>query len=761
MSHPQQRIRLLLAIPHLGGGGAERVIALLAQNLDPARFETHLVLITADLPGACLLPPHVIVHRLDKRRIRQAALPLMRLIRALHPDVVLSGMAHLSFLILLLKPFLPRRTRILIRQNTTASAASSHWLTRLFYRHLYPRADRILCQSSPMAEDLVLHFGLNRDRLAVLCNPIAPSPATPSQSENYSEDINLLFIGRLSQEKGVDILLRAFQSVQQRHLQARLTLLGSGPEERALRNLAAELNLTQSVHFAGHVDPAPYYAAATLFVLPSRYEGIPNALLEAAAAGLPIVATPASGGLVELLQNQPHCWLASAITPEAIAESILTAIASLQSPVTQVQHSFLAPFYLDRAIPAYAEIIEREARPRIAMLIPTLDQIGGAERQLLDLSKELAHRNWHVTVITLSGSANVANPASAELTQAKIALLSLRMRKAWIDPRGWLLYLRWHHRDHPQILHAHLPHASFFARLSRLIAPVLFQSTPVLIDTIHTSAAGPLSRRLTYRLTNRLSSQVTCVSQAVATSVRQSKTAPNPLVIPNGIAIPSLQAASPNPGTHMGAPHLASEMWESNPLTQAEPAFVTPFRWLAVGRLAPVKDYPTLLRAFALLPNHPTLTIAGTGPAEPELRALATSLYINHHIDQRVHFAGFQADIQPLLAAADAFVLASLWEGLPISILEASAAALPIVATDAAGTRETLIPGQTGFLVPVGDPKALAAAMAALQSLSLVEREAIGQAGRTFVEANYSLGEITNRWEQLYRDLLEHQDLSS
>ena len=750
MTQPRQRIRLLLAIPHLGGGGAERVIALLAQHLDPTRFEIHLVLITADAPGSEPPPAHVTVHRLNQARVRNAWLPLLRLIRALRPDAVLSGIAHLSFLILLLKPFLPRRTRIpiriLVRQNTTASAAATHWLTRLAYRHLYPRAGRILCQSQPMADDLARNFNLNPEQLTVLRNPITPLPITRPYPGTSNETINLLFIGRLSKEKGADLLLQAFQSVQRSHPLAQLTILGIGPEEPALRNLAAELNIAHAVHFAGHASPAPCYAAATLFVLPSRYEGIPNALLEAAFAGLPIIATPASGGVVELLQSQPYCWLAAAITSESLAETILTALATLASVRQRIQHSFLAPFHLDRAIPAYAEVIERECRPHLAFLIPTLDQIGGAERQLLDLSQELAQRgHWRITVITLSGDATPSSTLAARLQHSNIAYLSLKMRKAWIDPQGWLRYLAWHRRQRPDLLHAHLPHASFFARLSHLIAPA-----PILVDTIHTSAAGPLSRRLAYRLTHRLSSQVTCVSQAVAASIRQSRTAPNPLVISNGIAIPSLQAASPNPSIDMGAPHLPSEMWESNSLTQTGPAFITPFRWLAVGRLAPVKDYPTLLRAFALLPNEPTLTIAGSGPAEPELRALAAAL----HLHDRVHFAGFQPEIQPLLAQADAFVLSSLWEGLPISVLEASAAALPIVVTDGAGTREALIPGTTGFLVPVGDSQALAEAMITLQRLSPTERVTMGHAGRAFVQANFALEAIVTRWEQLYRDLL-------
>ncbi len=174
------------------------------------------------------------------------------------------------------------------------------------------------------------------------------------------------------------------------------------------------------------------------------------------------------------------------------------------------------------------------------------------------------------------------------------------------------------------------------------------------------------------------------------------------------------------------------------------------FLWAAVGRLATVKDYPTLLRAFALLPAGPRLQIAGSGPEEQSLCALVDEL----RITDRVEFAGFQADIQPLLLHADAFVQASLWEGLPVSILEASAAALPIVATDAAGTREAMIPGETGLLVPVGDVAALARAMSQMMTMPAEMRQQIGARGQQLVEEKYTLGTVADAWEALYMRLL-------
>ena len=296
----KQPIKLLLLIPHLGGGGAERVMAQLARHLDTMRFEVHLGLIAQDFPGAEELPSSVRVHRLDCERVRRAGPALLRLVRAIQPDAILSGMAHLNFLVLLLKPLLPRHTRLLVRQNTTASSAANSWFKQLPYRWLYPRADKILCQSQAMADDLSDRFAIPPDKLAVLANPIDihPNLAEPvGVTSVWPEDAwpRLLTVGRLSPEKGIDLLLGAMPLILGRYPKACVAILGSGPEELALRKLSDELHLGGAVNFTGHRENlADFYAGTTLFVQPSRYEGMPNALLEAAAARLPIVATPCS-----------------------------------------------------------------------------------------------------------------------------------------------------------------------------------------------------------------------------------------------------------------------------------------------------------------------------------------------------------------------------------------------------------------------------------------------------------------------------------
>lgn len=364
-----ERPRLLLAIPHLGGGGAERVTELLAMRLSREKYDLHLALVTQGSAGLPAQWPGLETHLLGARRVRGGAIRLLRLVREVKPDLILSGMAHLNFLVLLLRPFFPGKTRVLVRQNSTASAALEFgglpFYTRRLYRWLYRRADRVICQTKAMAEDLEVVLGIPRARLAVLANPVDLRPIRMKQladngvwPEPGSAGPHLLAVGRLSREKGFDLLLEALASLRGRFPGADLVLCGAGPEQAPLKALCDKLDIAERVHFAGHVaDPSAYFPAATAFVLSSRHEGLPNALLEAAAAGLPIVALPSSQGVVDLLRGREGVWLACEVSAPALAEMLAAALAAIRHG-QRFAHPWVEEFGLDRAVAAYEALID-------------------------------------------------------------------------------------------------------------------------------------------------------------------------------------------------------------------------------------------------------------------------------------------------------------------------------------------------------------------------------------------------------------------
>jgi len=281
-------------------------------------------------------------------------------------------MAHLNFLVLVVGKFVHRRSIILVRQNTTASADNT-WVTRKLYRWLYPTADRVICQSSAMADDLAAHFAISYRKLAILANPVPVEnircQVAHAQTPEASLELTtkLIAVGRLSREKGFDLLLHAVAILRSRDLPVTLTIIGKGPARESLERLAHELCLGSHIHFAGHQnDLIPYYQAATLFVLASRHEGMPNALLEAAAAGLPIVATRCCQGVVDLLNNAPGTWLTPSIDDQSLAQTIFLAI-TCRSQIGRFHHRFLAPFETTTAMAAYESLlVERAGRARQA-----------------------------------------------------------------------------------------------------------------------------------------------------------------------------------------------------------------------------------------------------------------------------------------------------------------------------------------------------------------------------------------------------------
>jgi glycosyltransferase involved in cell wall biosynthesis len=175
------------------------------------------------------------------------------------------------------------------------------------------------------------------------------------------------------------------------------------------------------------------------------------------------------------------------------------------------------------------------------------------------------------------------------------------------------------------------------------------------------------------------------------------------------------------------------------------------FLWCTAGRLEPVKDYPTLLRAFAGLPESARLAVAGSGSQESTLLEIVGRLGIR----RRVRFLGFKQDVCRWMQAADGFVLSSLWEGLPVSLLEAGACGLPSVATAVAGAREVVVDGQTGYLAQPRDVNSLTRAMAHLMRMPPESRRAMGMHSRQRVVQQFSLSSVLDRWEALYCELLE------
>ena len=356
---------LLLLIPSLGGGGAEQVFLTLLRHLDRRQFDIHLGVLRPKGVLAGQVPSDVGVHNLRVQRIRYCVPKLVRLVRRLQPDVVLSTMGDLNIVTLLARPAFPRQTRVVVRPDSMMANLKAHHgrLYQLLWtalcRFSYMRADRVVCQSNYMATELARTIHLDWRTLTRIYNPVDVRriERLGAQGSRFNSDgPNLVAAGRLEHIKGFDLLLPAFARVRNVIPSARLTILGTGSLEQRLRQSCADLGIEESVEFRGFCsNPYPYYKHADVFVLSSRVEGLPNAMLEAAVLGTRIVATDCEGGVRELVSYIPGARVASRHTSEAIADAILDCLRF--TPTGWDRTDLLAQVRVDVVVREYERVL--------------------------------------------------------------------------------------------------------------------------------------------------------------------------------------------------------------------------------------------------------------------------------------------------------------------------------------------------------------------------------------------------------------------
>ncbi len=299
------RSNLTVVLPSFAGGGAERVMLSHLARLDRALIAPRLIVLDGRGPLRELLPGDVPVHDLARPRLRRALPALLGALRATQPDVVLGTMVHVNLALLAVRPLLSGHPRLVLREANTPSrslGATAHpRLMRALYRRFMPRADAVLCNSRLMVDEIAQQFGVASNRLVHLPNPVDAdrlrAAALPIVREP-GPGARFVASGRLVRQKGFDRLIDMAASLPS---DARVTIFGEGPDGPVLKAQIDRLQLGARVNLAGFsASPWAAVAGADAFLLPSRWEGMPNAALEALALGAPVIATPEAGGIGEL-----------------------------------------------------------------------------------------------------------------------------------------------------------------------------------------------------------------------------------------------------------------------------------------------------------------------------------------------------------------------------------------------------------------------------------------------------------------------------
>jgi glycosyltransferase involved in cell wall biosynthesis len=365
-------------------------------------------------------------------------------------------------------------------------------------------------------------------------------------------------------------------------------------------------------------------------------------------------------------------------------------------------------------------------RFRIVHTVSSL-QVGGMEQFVLRIAVSQRRQGQEVSILALRGGplADQAREQGVPVHVPGGSHRAVRLFRA----------LSTLARLQPDIVHAHNPTSLHYATLAKQVsrARVLMTDHGQGLGSVRSPGNGEWSR----------TDAVVAVSEAVAQRRDIEPIRGRTRVIPNGVE---------------PAAALRSRAAVRAELGEPEDRIVA----IIVARIDGRKGHETLLRALAHMQGTPvaarlTLWVAGDGAQRPAMEELAREMGLS---PAPVRFLGFRSDVPDLLAAADLFILPSLAEGLPLSVLEAMAHRLPVIATPVGGVPEVVVLEETGLLVPTEEPEALAAAIERLGEDEKTRRR-LGAAGYERVLREFSFDRMVERYNRLYQELRSPRKLTA
>lgn len=352
-----------MLLPDLGGGGAQRVMLALSRVLDRTKFDLHLIAIGKASELAGDLPPDISVRRLDAPRLRSALPALIAALRRLKPDIVISTLGYINLGLLAMRPLLGDM-RLIVREANVVSATlrslPSFLPARRLYALLYPRASAIIAQTGAIASEIAAVAPRAKDRIEILPNPVDEDGQRARAARAVraaGPGLVLAAAGRLTHQKGFDRLIGLMADLP---ADSRLTIYGEGPERQALQSQIDRQGLGARVSLPGFSSNlASEIAGADVFVLPSRWEGLPNVVLEALSLGTPVVASVESG-----VEEIAALAGAGAVSIAGLGPEFSAAILSHRpAPVTAPRSSLLpAEFRIENIGRRFDDLLMRIAR---------------------------------------------------------------------------------------------------------------------------------------------------------------------------------------------------------------------------------------------------------------------------------------------------------------------------------------------------------------------------------------------------------------
>ena len=360
-------MKISILLPDLRGGGVERIRLVLAEEFVRAGHEVEFVLLQARGQLLAEAEARFPVRSLGCTRMRQAPLRLATYLRERQPDALLAAMWPLTGIAALATRLAGRSTRLVASEHNDfrhmpSLKPAERWGLKRFGRQLYAPCHSVVAVSAGVADSLREVAGLPPERITVIHNPVRPLPPDPMTEDDRQSlagwlegEARLIAVGALKPAKGFDVLLRALADLRQRR-DARLLILGEGPLRASLESLAADLGVAESVWLPGfRPNPGTFLQHAHAFVLSSNWEGFGNVIVEALAAGVPVVSTDCPSGPAEILEDGEYGRLVPVGDAHAMARAIEATLDTPPAPEALTARA--QNFAPEKAARAYLDLL--------------------------------------------------------------------------------------------------------------------------------------------------------------------------------------------------------------------------------------------------------------------------------------------------------------------------------------------------------------------------------------------------------------------
>jgi glycosyltransferase involved in cell wall biosynthesis len=359
-------MQIICFLPDLEGGGAQRTVINLANRFGAAGHDVTLAATRMDGPARAWIAPALDAADLGRRRTRGAIGRLAGLVRRRRPAILFASMidANIAAWAARLWAGPPRPGLVLRETNSHRARGDLGLLQRRLIARAYRAADRVVALSEGVRQELIADYALDPARTVTIHNPVdidaiaARAAAARREPPPFAKAGSCIVgIGRLHRQKHFDLLIRAVAALARNDV--RLILLGEGAERAALERLAAELGLAARVEMPGFVaDPVAWLAHADLFVSSSRWEGFGHVIVEAMAAGVPVISTDCPHGPRDIII---HGWNGLLVAPDdrpALTAAIARLLADPEAAKELAKNAAVEcrRFTVDRIAQAYLDL---------------------------------------------------------------------------------------------------------------------------------------------------------------------------------------------------------------------------------------------------------------------------------------------------------------------------------------------------------------------------------------------------------------------